>query len=105
MRYLTLRWANELKKSPRIKLHSSLDAGQTWGLAVVSIDGIDTNKLVTHLWDKYRIVITGVGHENEKTPNLSYRGLRVTPNIYTPLEEIDTFVEAMQNVVKNGLPA
>jgi len=30
--------------------------------------------------------------------------LRVTPNIYTPLEEIDTFVEAMQNVLKNGLP-
>ena len=57
------------------------------------------------LWDKYRIVIVSVGHENAKTPSLSYRGLRVTPNIYTPLEEIDTFVEAMQNVVKNGLPA
>jgi len=72
---------------------------------VVSIDGIDTNKLVPYLWDKYRIVITAVGHENPKDPNLSYRGLRVTPNIYTPLEEIDTFVEAMQNVLKNGLPA
>ena len=24
---------------------------------------------------------------------MSYRGLRVTPNIYTPLEEIDTFVD------------
>ncbi len=105
LRYLTLRWANELKKSPRIRLHSSLEPGQTWGLAVVSIDGVDSNKLVTHLWDEYRIVITSVGHENEKTPSLSYRGLRVTPNIYTPLEEIDTFVEAMQNVVKNGLPA
>jgi isopenicillin-N epimerase len=104
LRYLTLRWANELKKNPRIKLHSSLEAGQTWGLAVVSIDGVDSNKLVTHLWDKYRIVIVSVGHENEKTPSLSYRGLRVTPNIYTPLEEIDTFVEAMQNVAKNGLP-
>jgi selenocysteine lyase/cysteine desulfurase len=103
LRYLTLRWANELKKNPRIRLHSSLDAGQTWGLAVVSIDGIDSNKLVPYLWDKYRIVITTVGHENEKDPKLSYRGLRVTPNIYTPLEEIDTFVEAMQGAVKNGL--
>ena len=25
-------------------------------------------------------------------------------NIYTPLEEIDTFIAAMQDVVKNGLP-
>jgi selenocysteine lyase/cysteine desulfurase len=45
------------------------------------------------------------GTRERKDPKLSYRGLRVTPNIYTPLEEIDTFVEAMQNVVKNGLPA
>ena len=105
LRYLTLRWANELKKNPRIKLHSSLEPGQTWGLAVVSINGVDSNKLVTHLWEKYRIVIVSVGHDNEKTPSLSYHGLRVTPNIYTPLEEVDTFVEAMQNVVKNGLPS
>src|SRR5881396_1608622 len=93
LRYLTLRWASELKKNPQIKLHSSLEPGQTWGLAVVSINGVDSNKLVTHLWDKYRIVITAIGHDNPKQPNLSYHGLRVTPNIYTPLEEIDTFVE------------
>jgi isopenicillin-N epimerase len=105
LRYLTLRWANELRKDPRIKLHSSLDAGQTWGLAVVSIDGIDANRLVPYLWDKYRIVIVAVGHESRATPSYSYRGLRVTPNIYTPLEEVDTFIEAMQNVLKNGLPA
>src|SRR5205814_4340711 len=74
LRYLTLRWANELKKNPRIKLHSSLEPGQTWGLAVVSIDGIDSNKLVPYLWDKYRIVITTVGHENTKDPSLTYRG-------------------------------
>ena len=103
LRYLTMRWANELRKNPRIRLHSSLEPGQTWGLAVVSIDGIDSDKLVTHLWDKYRIVITAVGHNNPRDSKLSYRGLRVTPNIYTPLEEIDTFVEAMQNVLKNGL--
>jgi len=104
LRYLTLRWANELKKQERIRLHSSLEPGQTWGLAVVSVNGMDSNKLVSHLWDKYRIVITAIGHDNPKEPNLSYHGLRVTPNIYTPLEEIDTFVEAMQNVLKNGLP-
>ena len=46
-----------------------------------------------------------MGHENPKEPALTYRGLRVTPNIYTPLEEIDYFVEAMRGVVRNGLPA
>ena len=105
LRYLTLRWANALKAEPKIRIHSNLAEGQTWGLAVVSIDGIDTNKLVTHLWDNYRIVITAIGHDNPDDAKLSYRALRVTPNIYTPLEEIDTFVEAMRKVAKSGLPA
>ena len=105
LRYLTLRWANELKKEPNVRLHSSLEPGQTWGLAVVSIDRVDTTKLVGHLWDKWRIIVTTAGHTNEKDPSLSYRGLRITPNIYTPLEEIDTFIEAMRKVAKEGLPA
>ena len=74
LRYLTLRWANELKKNPRIKLHSSLEPGQTWGLAVVSIDGVDSNKLVSYLWDRTASSSPRAGHENVKTPSLSYRG-------------------------------
>jgi selenocysteine lyase/cysteine desulfurase len=100
-----MRWATALKNEPRIRIHSNLDEGQTWGLAVVSIDGIDSRKLVDHLWEKHRIVITSIGHDNPDDAKLSYRALRVTPNIYTPLEEIDTFVEAMRGVIKNGLPA
>jgi selenocysteine lyase/cysteine desulfurase len=103
LRYLTLRWANELKKNSRIKIHSSLEPGQTWGLAVLSVEGIDTAKIVTHLWDKYKIVVTAIGHENPTEPRFSYRALRITPNIYTPLEEIDTFVRAMQDIAKNGI--
>ena len=72
---------------------------------MVSIEGVDANKLVQHLWDKYRIVIVAIGHDNPDDSKMSYRALRVTPNIYTPLEEIDTFVDAMRAVAKNGLPA
>ena len=34
-----------------------------------------------------------------------YNGVRVTPNIYTPLEEIDTFTAAMEDLLKNGVPS
>jgi isopenicillin-N epimerase len=34
-----------------------------------------------------------------------YQGTRITPNVYTTLEEIDTFVAAMKDVIKNGVPA
>jgi selenocysteine lyase/cysteine desulfurase len=105
LRYLTLRWANALKTEPKIRIHSNLAEGQTWGLAVVSIDGLDARKIVPYLWDKYRIVITSIGHDNPDDPTMSYRALRVTPNIYTPLEEIDTFVDAMRRIARNGLEA
>jgi selenocysteine lyase/cysteine desulfurase len=28
--------------------------------------------------------------------------VRVTPNVYTTLEEVDTFAGAMEEIVKNG---
>lgn len=103
LRYLTMRWANALRGEKRIRIHSNLAEGQTWGLACVSIDGIESPKLVQHLWDKHRIVVVSIGHDNPDDTALSYRALRITPNIYTPLQEIDTFVDAMRGVLKNGL--
>ena len=55
-----------------------------------------------HLWDKHRIVITEHRPRQPRRPDVSYRALRVTPNIYTPLEEIDTFVDAMRTVTRPG---
>ena len=105
LRYLTMRWANALKSNPRIKIHSSLEPGQTWGLALVGIEGVDSRALSQFMMDKYRIVINAVVAGELPGPQFPYEGLRVTPNVYTTLEEVDTFVEAMQDVLKNGLPA
>ena len=104
LRYLTLRWANALKDQPRVKIHSSLEPGQTWGLATVGIDGVDSRALAQHLRDKYRIVINALVGGTPPGQVYDFTGLRVTPNVYTTLEEIDTFVDAMQGLIKNGIP-
>jgi selenocysteine lyase/cysteine desulfurase len=105
LRYLTLRWANKLKQHPRIKILSSLEPGQTWGLAMVGIDGIKAAEISSFLWDKYRIIVTAVSQGPLPGQQFAYEGIRVTPNIYTPLEEIDTFVTAMEDLAKNGVRA
>ena len=105
LRYLTLRWANKVKTHPRVKLLSSLEPGQTWGVAMVSIDGIDPRALSAHMMDQYRIVVNAVTGGTPPAQRFDYSGLRVTPNVYTTLEEIDTFADAMLEVAKNGLPA
>jgi isopenicillin-N epimerase len=103
LRYLTLRWANALKQDPRIKIHSSLEPGQTWGLAYVGIDGIAAPRISSFLWDKYRIIVAAMTAGRYPAQQFDFQGIRVTPNVYTTLEEIDTFVMAMQDALKNGV--
>jgi selenocysteine lyase/cysteine desulfurase len=105
LRYLTLRWANAIKDHPKVRILSSLEKGQTWGVAMVGIDGVDPRALSQHMMDRYRIVVNAVTGGRPPAQVFDYSGLRVTPNVYTTLEEIDTFATAMLEVAKNGLPA
>ena len=56
------------------------------------------------MMDKYRIVINAVVGGTYPNQVFDYEGLRVTPNVYTTTEEIDTFVTAMQDAARNGVP-
>ena len=51
-----------------------------------------------HLWDKRRIIVVPILHDE-------FKGLRVTPNVYTTLAEVDVFAEEMEKVIAKGLPA
>ena len=104
LRYLTLRWANALKGRPRIKILSELgEPAQCWGVAAVNIEGIDVRQLARSLMDKYRIVVVPLVGGAPPNSVFDYQALRVSPNVYTTLEEIDTFVEAMEDALKGGV--
>ena len=104
LRHLTMRWIDALKADPRVTLLSSLEPGRTWGLATVSIEGISAPALAQFLFDAHRIVVAAEVSQTLPGPVFDYQGLRVTPNVYTTLAEIDTFVAAMKDVLKTGLP-
>ena len=105
LRYLTLRWANALKVQPRIKILSNLsEPPQAWGVAAVYIDGIDVRDLAKFLMDKYRIIVVPLVGGAPPNSVFDYQALRVSPNVYTTLEEIDTFVMAMEDAIKGGVP-
>ena len=105
LRYLTLRWANALKAHPRVKILSDLsEPAQTWGVAAVNIEGIDVRALASFLRTNYRIIVVPLVGGAPPNSVFDYQALRVSPNIYTTLEEIDTFVEAMEDAMKNGVP-
>src|SRR5262249_14740660 len=99
--YLTMRWATPLQKVSRIQMFSSLKPGETWGMAAVGIQGMEASKIVSALFDQYRIVVAGLAQGPLPAQQYPFQGVRVTPNIYTTVEEVDTFARAMEAIAKS----
>ncbi len=105
LRYLTLRWADALKVHPRVKILTDLsEPAQAWGVAAVNVEGIDVRALAKFLMDEYRIVVVPLVGGVPPNSVFDYQALRVSPNVYTTLEEIDTFIMAMEEAIKGNMP-
>ena len=100
LRYLTMRWANALKSRPRVQMLSSLEPGQTWGLAMVGVEGVPATKISSFLWDRARVVVMAAVQGDLPAQRFPYQGIRVTPNIYSTLEEVDTFAAVMDDLLR-----
>ncbi|HPL15037.1 MAG TPA: aminotransferase class V-fold PLP-dependent enzyme, partial [Candidatus Aminicenantes bacterium] len=106
LRYLTLRWADALKSHPRVRILTNLgEPPEAWGVAAVNVEGLDVRNIAVFLKSKYRIVVVPLVGGAPPNQVFDYQALRVSPNIYTTLEEIDTFIEGMEDAIKNGIPS
>jgi selenocysteine lyase/cysteine desulfurase len=93
LRYLRNRWAERLTKNPRVVLHTPLDPALSCAIGTVQITGIPTVDVGAKLWNDHRIFATPIVHPE-------FEGLRVTPNVYTTIDEIDAFADAMEKIAK-----
>jgi isopenicillin-N epimerase len=94
--YLRDRWARRLAENDRIRLHTSLKPGFAGGIATVQIDGVDSSELADALWNEHRIFVVAIKHPE-------FEGIRVSPSVYTTVEEIDRFADAMEAALRNGV--
>ena len=97
LRYLTNYWASRIRSQPNVRFHTSFAPGMSCGLATFEIGGVDPFALTQYLWKQHRILVQSMVHEE-------FKGVRVTPNVYTTLNELDKFCEAVEHVVKRGMP-
>jgi selenocysteine lyase/cysteine desulfurase len=95
LRYLKARWARRLQAQPKFQVHTSLDPALSCAIATVGIEGVPPGDITAKLWDKWRIIATPINHAE-------YRGIRVTPNVYTTLAEVDIFSDAMEAIAKGA---
>jgi selenocysteine lyase/cysteine desulfurase len=93
LRYVTARWANRLGRHPKVKILHNPAPGMSVGIGMFGLAGADPAKLVEALQNKYAIYTALVPHEE-------YVGIRVTPSVYTTLEEVDYFAGAVEKELK-----
>jgi len=98
LRYLRDRWARALHERPGAKVLTSFDPAQGCAIGLLSLGALDPEKVTAHLWNRHRIIVTPIRHAE-------FQGLRITPNLYTTLHEIDTFIDAISDVLKAGVRA
>jgi selenocysteine lyase/cysteine desulfurase len=97
LRYLRDKWAKTLMaESPRVKVPTPLDDKHSCGIALLHVEGLDTEKLGGWLWARHRIRTTPIMHAE-------FNGLRITPSIYTTPSEIDLFIDRVKQAMKTGV--
>ena len=98
LRYLSRYWMNRLKDVPKVRFNTSFEPNQSCAIANVHIEGTNPDALVKYLFEKHHIFTVPIVHEE-------FQGLRITPNVYTTMGELDRFCEQMELIARKGLPA
>lgn len=97
LRFLARYWMNKIKDIPKVSFNTSFDENQSCAIANFKIEGIDPVQIGSYLMSKHKIYTTPIVHEE-------FTGIRITPNVYTTLWELDRFCEIVAKIAKNGLP-
>ncbi len=88
LHYLKNYWMEKVKEIPKVKINTSLHP--KWGCAIgnVLVEGKKPGELDAFLLDKYKIHTVSIDWEN-------IHGIRVTPNVYTTIKQLDLLVEGI----------
>lgn len=93
LRYLKNYWAKELQAHSNVRFYTSFKDKYAGAIALFEATDRDTELVSLELERKYRIHHTRTNLEGVK-------GIRISPNIYTTLDDLDRFLESVTTLLK-----
>ncbi len=97
LRFLSRYWMNILKSEKNIYFNTSFDDSLSCAIGNFSINGVDPSEIGAFLHSKHKIFTTPIIHDE-------FKGIRITPNLYTTTQELDRFCNIIREISKTGIP-
>jgi selenocysteine lyase/cysteine desulfurase len=91
LRWLQQYWTTKVRGLAKIVLNTPSDPARTCGIANVGVTGIAPGDLAKVLLEKYKVFTVAID-------GAGVHGVRVTPQVYTSTDELDTFVAALKEL-------
>ena len=97
--YLRRRWAERVKELRGVRVLNPPDIKQACGIGAMRIEGVDSGELTDFLERKYRI------HVRPRFVQGEFDCIRISPSVFSTLEEVDLFASAIEDAARNGVSA
>jgi selenocysteine lyase/cysteine desulfurase len=91
LRPLQQYWTGEVRGLTKIVMNTPTDPKRSCAIANVGVQGMMPGDLAHVLFEKYKVYTVAID-------GAGVHGVRVTPQVYTSTDELDTFVHALQEL-------
>lgn len=91
LRYIQRYWSDQLRNVEGVVLNTPEDPKRSCAIANVGIKGMKPKEMAKVLLDKYKIWTVAID-------SAGISGCRITPNVYTTTDELDSFVKAVKDM-------
>jgi selenocysteine lyase/cysteine desulfurase len=95
LQYLKNYWAEKVSALPNVKIGTSLRPEFGCAIALLQVEGKKPEDVSDFLFNKYKIHTVSINWEN-------IHGVRITPNVYTTLSDLDRLVKAVEELSANS---
>ena len=97
LRYLKNYWCNKVKALPKIKFYTSLLPQYSCALMNVGFEGWEASDIEARLFEKKKVHCVAIKYE-------TINGVRITPSVYTTLQELDKLVDGLKEISASEPP-
>lgn len=95
LKYLQDYWTSKVRSLPRVNVNTPKEMERHGAIGNVGIEGMEPSELSKRLMAEHKIWTVAIKRVNVE-------GVRVTPNVYTTTDELDTFVKALKLLSGNS---